>query len=34
MYDYTGEEFEEKYFGGSFGAFCDEYGPDYPEEEE
>ena len=34
MYDYTGEEFEEKYFGGNFSTFCDEYGPDYSEEEE
>lgn len=22
------EEWEEKYFGGDYGAFCDEYGPE------
>ncbi len=27
------EEFEEKYFGGNYGAFCDEYSNDVGEEE-
>lgn len=26
------EEWEEKYFGGDYGAFCDEYGPEEGEE--
>lgn len=28
------EEFEERYFGGDYAAFCDEYGPDYEEGDE
>ena len=28
------EEWEEKYFGGNYDAFCKEYGPEDPEEEE
>ncbi|GEM_PF-1649743 len=27
------EEFEEKYFGGNYGAFCDEYSNDVGDEE-
>lgn len=27
------EEFEEKYFGGNYGAFCDEYSNDVSDEE-
>lgn len=26
------EEWEEKYFGGDYGAFCDEYGPEEEED--
>lgn len=32
MDDY-GEEFEERYFGGDYGAFCEEYTEDWSEEE-
>lgn len=27
------EEWEERYFGGSYDRFCQEYGPEEPEEE-
>ena len=33
-YDDCYEEWEERYFGGSYDSFCREYGPEDPEEEE
>ena len=28
------EEWEEKYFGGNYDKFCQEYGPEYPEDDD
>ena len=33
MCDYTGEEFEERYFGGSYAKFLKEYTEDWTEDE-